>query len=330
MIHTPISNITHTPISQRLQGRDEWSKNYLTPSQCPWVALIWWATTTWKTALSLEIAHQIPIEIISADSRQVYKYMDIGTDKVTNEEQARVPHHCLDIVNPDQTFTAGQWKKTVETLIPQIHARWALPVIVWWTGLYIDMIYKNYSLPDIPPQNELRRLLYEQEKATPWSLYKYLHDLDPTEAQKHHPHSLPYLVRALEICITTGKKKSELVTEQPVKRPLYMFGLWREKEDTNKRINIRIMEMMSSWLVDEVASLLERWFGADAVAMQGIWYKEIVWYIQWSYAYERAVELLKRNTHYLWKKQRTRFKRYIAHAKANPKENVFYSVLSYC
>jgi tRNA dimethylallyltransferase len=296
----------------------------------PWVAIIWWATTTGKTSLSLDIAKEVPIEIISADSRQVYKYMDIGTDKVSKEDQCRVPHHGIDLVNPDETYTAWQRKKLVNEIIPQIHARGALPVVVGGTWLYIDMIYKNFSLPDVPPNQALRDQLYALEHEHPWYLYKELMTCDPDEAHKHHPNSLPYLARALEICLMTGKKKSELMVEQPVQRPLYMVWLWREKEDTNQRINARITSMMNHWLVEEVAWLLERWYGPDAVAMQGIGYKEIVGYITWLYWWERAGELLKRNTHYLGKKQRTWFKRYIAQGKVQPKDKVMYALVSYC
>lgn len=288
------------------------------------VVVLWWATTTWKTALSLALSEFFSCEIISADSRQVYIGMDIGTDKVSPADQERVPHHGLDLVTPEVTYTAGQRKSMVEEVVPKIHARGALPVIVWGTWLYIDMIYKNFSLPNIPPQNALREELYAREAAEPGWLHQELQRLDPDEAYKHHPNSLPYLVRALEICLVTGEKKSDIVREQPVARPLLMYGLWREKEATNRRINKRIVDMIDLGLIDEVRGLLDAGYGADAVAMQGIGYKEIVAYLMGEVSLDKAIEQLKRNTHYLWKKQRTWMRRYLTDARVAPKDRVTY------
>lgn len=161
------------------------------------------------------------------------------------------------------------------------------------------MIYKNFSLPNIPPQTALRDELYARESAEPGWLHQELQRLDPDEAYKHHPNSLPYLVRALEICLVTGEKKSDIVCEQPVARPLLMYGLWREKEETNRRINKRIVDMIDLGLIDEVRGLLDAGYGADAVAMQGIGYKEIVAYLMGEVSWDKAIEQLKRNTHYL-------------------------------
>ncbi len=290
------------------------------------VVVIWGATTTWKTRLSLELAQTFPIEVISADSRQVYKYMDIWTDKLSREDQQNVPHHCIDIVLPDQTFTAGQRKKYAIQAIGDIQQRKKIPVIVWGTGLYIDMLYRNYAMPEIAPQPELRSELYEKERQQPWRLHAELQRLDPEEAQKHHANSLPYLVRALEIIHVSWTTKTALAAENAVEWPLLMLWLRRDKDETNKKINKRIGEMLEEWLITEVQRLLDNGYGPEAVAMQGIWYKEIVWYLQWVYDLERAVELLKRNTHHLAKKQRTRFRRYIMDAKMSPKANVTYRV----
>lgn len=292
-----------------------------------WIVIIRWATTTWKTKLSLELAEYFPIEIISADSRQVYTYMDIWTDKISKEWQSKIPHYGIDLVQPDQTFTAWQWKHYAEEKIIEIQKHENMPVIAGGTWLYIDMLYKNFAMPQVEPQIEYRKWLYERESEDNWSLYKELQAIDPAEAQKLHPNSLPYLVRALEIFHVTWKTKTELAVENPVKRPIYMIWLRREKEDTNRRINKRIGEMMKWGLIEEVQRLLENWYGPQAVAMQGIGYKEIVWYLQKEYDLERAIELLKRNTHYLAKKQRTRFRKYILDAKVNPKQQVQYQVI---
>ena len=290
-----------------------------------WVIVIWGATATGKTALSIMLAQDFPIEIISSDSRQVYRRMDIGTDKVSPQIRQKVPHHQIDIVEPDYFYTAWERKKQVEELIPQILARWKIPVVVGGTGLYIDMIYKNFPMPEAPPDFEFRQKLYQREEEQPWVLYQKLQQIDPQEASKLHPNSLRYIVRALEIYHQTGKPKSEFAYEQPVKRPLLMLGLRRQKEDTNRRINKRILEQIEEGLIDEVKWLLQR-YDPSLQSMQGLGYKEIVGYLQGRYDLNKAIEILKRNTHHYAKKQRTWFRRYIADAESVPKSNVGYKL----
>jgi len=170
--------------------------------------------------------------------------MDIGTDKVSKEIQAKIPHHQLDLIEPSKTYTAGQWKKDVYKLIPEIQARGNIPFVVGGTGLYINMLYKNFAMPDVAPDEKWRKQMMTQEEQTPGFLFDQLQKIDPLEAQKHHPHSTRYLLRALEIYEKTGKTKTELAQEKPVDRPLLMIGLRREKEETNRLINQRVKEMM--------------------------------------------------------------------------------------
>ncbi len=291
----------------------------------PWgVVVLRWATATGKSSLSIELAQDLPIEVISADSRQVYQWMDIGTDKVSKAIRAHIPHHLIDIVTPDKTFTAGQWKQLATWLIEQIQRRGNIPVIVWWTWLYIDTIYKNFSMPEVEPQKEWREEMMVQEETQPGFLFEQLQQIDPDEAMKHHQNSLRYLLRALEIHHITWKTKTELAQERPVEWPLLMIGLRRSKEDTNKKINKRIKQMFEQWLVEEVQWLLDKWYTQEMPAMEWIGYKEIVGYIQWEYNLEKAEELLKRNSHHYAKRQRSRFRRYIAEGKMKPKELVTY------
>jgi len=282
------------------------------------------ATATGKSKLSILLAKDIPSEIISADSRQIFRYMNIGTDKVPLEIRNQIPHYQIDIVNPDQTYTAWQRKKDTQEYINQILNNENFPIIVWWTGLYIDTLYKNFSLPESAPNRELRKDLEEKEKQEPWYLHKELTKIDPEEAQKMHPNSLRYLIRALEIFYTTWKTKTEGFFQQPVEQPLFLLWLRREKEETNRKINARIKQMFQEWLIDEVNWLLKKWYKPDLQSMQWIGYKEIIGYLQWEYDREKTEELLKRNTHHLAKKQRTRFRRYVAEGKTSPKHNVTY------
>ena len=297
-------------------------------TQIDGVVILWWATSTGKTSLWVRLSEYHNIEIISADSRQIYRHMDIGTDKIWQDIQWQVIHHMIDIVDPDETYTAGQRKEQAKKLISEIHARGRIPVIVWGTWLYIDMLYKNFAMPDVAPDQEWRDQMMEYEIDSPGFLFDQLQKVDPDEAMKHHPNSLRYVLRALEIYHKTGIPKSELAKELPVQRPLLMIGLWRDKEDTNKRINKRIKEMLVGWkLIEENRKLLDMWYTLDHTAMNGIWYKEVVWYIQWEYNLNRCEELMKRNTHRYAKRQRSRFRRYIMDSKARPKDDVEYVLI---
>ncbi len=289
--------------------------------------IIWWATATWKSKLSLLLSDFFDTEIISADSRQIFRWMDIWTDKVPLQRREKIPHHQIDIVNPDETYTAWQWKYDVENEVEEILWREKTPIIVWWTWLYIDTIYKNFQMPECPPNYEYREELQQKEDSQPWYVYSLLKEIDPEEASKLHPNATRYIIRALEIYHKIWKTKTELFLHQPVKHPLLMLWLWREKEETNSRINARIKEMLKNWLVDEVKWLLDEWYSPSLQSMQWIWYKEVVGYIQWEYGYEEMEELLKKHTHYLAKKQRTRFRRYIAEWNQKPRNNVEYKVI---
>lgn len=288
------------------------------------VVIIRGATATGKSKLSLLLTKDIPSEIISADSRQIFRYMNIWTDKVSPEIRKEIPHYQIDIIDPDQTYTAGQRKQDTQNYINQIQNNNKLPIVVGGTGLYIDTLYKNFSLPESAPNWELRKQLEEKEQQEPGYLYKELMKIDPEEAQKMHPNSLRYLIRALEIFYTTGKTKTEGFFQQPVEQPIFLLWLRREKDETNRKINARIKQMFQEWLIEEVDSLLKQWYKPDLQSMQGIWYKEIIGYLQWEYNKEKVEELLKRNTHHLAKKQRTRFRRYIAEGKVSPKPKVTY------
>ena len=286
------------------------------------VVVIRWATATGKTALSLEMAKHFPVEIIGADSRQLFCGMDIGTDKISKEVREKIPHHQIDIISPNGHYTAWQRQTDTENIIRDIQTRGSIPMIVWWTGLYIDTIYKNFSMPELPPNPALREELYTKEEAKPWYLWNELFRVDPAEANKHHMNSLRYIIRALEIYYTSGKTKTESFTANPPQWPLLMIGLWRGKDETNKRINKRIHEMFDEWLIEEVQWLLDQWYDPSLQSMQWIGYKEVVEYIQRKINKDKCEELIKRNTHYLAKKQRTWFRRYIADAQLNTNPNI--------
>lgn len=291
-----------------------------------WVVIIRGATATGKTSLSVELTKYFDSEIISSDSRQLFRKMDIWTDKISHKIRDQIPHHLIDIINPDEHFTAWQRKITAQNTIQEIQSRWKLAIIVGWTGLYIDTLYKNYTLPQSAPNYDYRNKLEAEEIKNPWILHKKLLEIDPQEAAKIHPNSTRYLVRALEIYHETWQTKTEVCKEQPVQRPLLMIGLRRDKETTNKLIDIRIKEMLKQWLIAEVKQLLTDWYHKELQAMQWIGYKETVAYLEGNYTIEQLEQEIQKTTYHLAKKQRTRFRRYIKDAEINPKKNVSYKI----
>ena len=306
-----------------------WSKEIIQDfvSKNPnWIVIIRWATATGKSRLSVELAKFFDVEIISSDSRQIFREMNIWTDKVSQEILDKIPHHQINIIWPEESYTAWQWQKDVKRQIKEIQSRWNLPMIVWWTGLYIDTIYKNFQMPEIWPDFEFRKKMFDLEEQNPWFLHKELEKIDPDEAKKIHPKSTRYLVRALEIFHSSGKTKTESFLEKEVDQPILMMWIWREKDETNELINARIKEMIKSGLVDEVKGLLNKWYSPTLQSMQWIWYKEVVWYLEWKYDLDEMEKLLQQNTQRLAKRQRTWFRRYIADEKEHPKKNVTYKV----
>ncbi len=296
-------------------------------SNANWLVFFVWATATGKSGTSINVIRDwINAEVISSDSRQIYRYMNIWTDKVSTEIMKEIPHYQIDILDPDKSYTAGDWKKDTEKLIEEIQWKWKNVFVVWWTWLYTNMLYKNFSMPDAKPDLEFRKKLEKEEFKNPWILHKKLSKIDPSEAMILDPRNTRYIIRALEIFEKTGKPKSKICKELPVKWPMLIILLWRERDETNKRINARIKEMIKEWLIEEVQWLLDQWYNPKLQAMQWIGYKEIVWYLQWKYNLDTAIELLKRNTHHYAKKQRTWFRRYITDS-ANPKKNVQFKII---
>lgn len=291
-----------------------------------WVVVLRGTTATGKTETSIALAQELPIEIISSDSRQIFKYMDIGTDKIPLHIRQTIPHWQIDIVTPDIHYTAGQWKYDADQAIDSILWRNQIPLIVGGTGLYIDMLYKNYTIPHVPPQADYRKTLEQQEKSQKGILRQKLQEIDPDSAKDIHPNNLRYLIRALEIYHTTGKPKSQLCQTSPVRYPLLMIGLRREATSNTNRIKKRILTQIKSWLEEEVFWLLEQGFSPNLQSMQGICYKQTVEYLYGNRnKAERIQDMVHANEHYA-KKQRTRLRKYLRDAKHAPRENVKYKV----
>lgn len=263
-------------------------------------------TASGKTALSIKLAKEWNGEVISADSRQVYRNMDIGTDKIPEKKREGIAHHLMDIVDPNERFTVADFKKRAEEVIDDVHERGKLPILVGGTGLYIRSITHNFALP--PQSLGIRmELMKELEQKGSDALHKKLEKFDPESAARIHPKNIPYVVRALEICMTTGRPKIDLKNE-----PRYVclqIGVSSPREALFERINKRADEQIERGLLDEVKRLLAKGYSRDLQSMRSLGYREMIAHLDRKLSLFEAVELLKKNTRNFAKRQITWFKR---------------------
>ena len=277
----------------------------------PSVLVICGPTGSGKTALALSLAENFPLEIISADSRQVYRRMDIGTAKATSFEQAIVPHHMIDLVDPDQQFSVADFVDLARPLISQIAVQGKIPCIVGGTGLYIRALLGG--LADLPSADSgLRKQLQQREQDDgAGSLYRELQRIDPVAAAEIHPNNLIRIVRALEVCIVSGRKISELKAEHSFsEQPYRVLKLAPDfpRPELYSRINQRTGQMLSSGLVDEVRELVED-YSFELKTLQTLGYREVVQYLKEEINTEQMSEDIQRYTRQYAKRQLTWFRK---------------------
>jgi len=277
------------------------------------VIVIFGLTASGKTRLSIELAKRIGGEIISADSMQIYKFMDIGTAKPTKDEMDGIKHYMIDEVYPDEEFSVAKFKKLALKYIEEIISKGKIPIIVGGTGLYINSLIYNIDFSEVETDWNLRKKLKKEadEKGN-----AYLHDklkaIDPEAAEKIHENDVKRIIRAIEVYELTGKTISYLQKISRLKPPEYnyiKFGLIMDRSKLYDRINKRVDIMMENGLVNEVEKLVELGYDKNAIAMQGLGYKEILAYIRGECSMDEAVEILKRETRRYAKRQITWFKR---------------------
>ncbi|AZO95421.1 tRNA (adenosine(37)-N6)-dimethylallyltransferase MiaA [Halocella sp. SP3-1] len=266
-----------------------------------------------KTGLSLKIARRMKFEIISADSMQIYRGMDIGTAKVSNEDRKVVRHHMIDIIEPDDDFSVADYKTLVDKLIPEIVKRGTRPMLVGGTGLYIKSVMRGFLFPEMKINKKLRSQLF-QEAEDKGNIYIHnkLKEIDPELADKLHPNDLRRVIRGIEVYEETGKTTSyfkKKQTETPDRYKSLKIGLHRERSELYKRINQRVDKMIEDGLIEEVERLLEDGFKISGTALQGLGYKEIISYLKGEYDLAEAVRVLKRDTRHYAKRQLTWFRR---------------------
>ncbi|ASS65253.1 MULTISPECIES: tRNA (adenosine(37)-N6)-dimethylallyltransferase MiaA [unclassified Paenibacillus] len=268
-------------------------------------------TAVGKTKLSLELAKAWNAEIISGDSMQVYRGMDIGTAKIPSDEMEGIPHHLIDVRNPDEPYSAADFQEACGRLIPEIAARGKLPFIVGGTGLYIESVCYGYQFSEAGSDEAFRAELQRLAEADGVdALHARLAAADPESAAKLHPNDVRRVIRALEIFHVTGETMSSQLAGQKKESPyeLVVLGLQMDRAELYGRIEERIDLMMEAGLPEEVARLLEQGVPENAVAMQGLGYKELVPWLKGGTTKEEAVQLLKRDTRRFAKRQLSWFR----------------------
>jgi tRNA dimethylallyltransferase len=266
-------------------------------------------TAIGKTDLSIKLAQMMKGEIISADSMQIYKYMNIGSAKVTKEEMQGVPHHLIDNVYPDEDFTVANYKNHATTLISNINKKGKLPIIAGGTGLYINSIVYDLQFTEVPPSETIRNQL---ELLSNEELHKKLEKVDKISVNKLNVNDRKRVIRALEIYKSTGKTMSEYNKDFRSENQDYnlvMIGLNMDRKRLYDRINHRVDIMINSGLVDEVKGLLGMGYNKNLVSMQGIGYKEIIMYLEEEISLDESIELIKQKSRNYAKRQLTWFRR---------------------
>jgi len=277
----------------------------------PNIIVICGPTGLGKTSVSIELAIDLHGEIIGADSMQIYRYMDIGTANATLNEQARVPHHLIDIVDPDEPFDAAMFAKMAGEMIMKLHAKDIVPFIVGGTGLYIKALVHGLSHAG-PSDTDIRKRLKEVELLQGSGfLYEKLSKCDQEAAERIHPNDTYRIIRALEVYEATGMAISQYSKDHGFEKRRFnvlKIGLHMEREALYDRINRRVDAMIEEGLVDEVKTLLGRGYSEDLKSMQSIGYRHMVDFIKGRITLEEAVRTLKRDTRRYAKRQMTWFK----------------------
>ncbi|WP_342551490.1 tRNA (adenosine(37)-N6)-dimethylallyltransferase MiaA [Paenibacillus sp. FSL R7-0652] len=268
-------------------------------------------TAVGKTRLSIELAQAFNCEVISGDSMQVYREMDIGTAKITPAEMKGIPHHLIDIHEPEYPYSVAEFQESCTRLIPEIQERGKLPFIVGGTGLYVESVCYGFQFSESGSDEAFReeQFSYAQQHGAQ-ALHDRLREVDPVSADRLHANDQRRIVRALEIFHLTGEKWSDQLAAQKKESPydLLIIGLTMDRQKLYARVEQRIDLMIEQGLVDEVKALLERGVARGHISMQGLGYKEIAAYLQGEVSWEAAVEWLKRDTRRFAKRQLSWFR----------------------
>lgn len=269
-------------------------------------------TAVGKTEYAIETALRLDGEIVSADSMQLYRYMDIGSAKPTEDERSQVRHYLVDEIDPRQDFSVYEYQKRARAAIREVFRKGKVPVISGGTGLYIHSLMYEMDFSSRPDTKELRQQL--EQKASeegPEVLHRMLMEQDPEAAERIHPNNVKKIIRALEILQTGEALRPFEQSFVPVDEyDVCLIGLTRDRQELYQRIDRRVDLLMEQGLVEEVRKLSEMGLTEDAISMKGIGYKEVFGFLRGEYSREEAVRLIKRNTRRYAKRQLTWLRRY--------------------
>ena len=280
------------------------------------------ATASGKTDASLALAQRYGMEVVNADSRLVYRGMDIGTAKPSLQERASVPHHLLDLVNPDEPYSLAMFLVQAREAIASIQGRRRLPLVVGGTGQYVWGMVEGWQVPQVPPQPQLReRLEQEAHDLGPEALHQRLRRVDAEAAQAIDPRNVRRVVRALEVWETTGRRFSAQRGRATPNFTPHILGLWTPRQELHRRIDARVEAMVEAGWVDEVRSLLEHGYAPELPSFSSAGYREIAAYLQsgqggqdrpaWQdqLAWQEAMDRTKVSVHRLARRQHAWFRR---------------------
>ncbi len=268
-------------------------------------------TAVGKTTLSVTLAQQFYGEIISADSRLVYRGMNIGVAKPSQAERGGVPHHLLDMVSPDETVSLARYQAAAYQTIASVHQRSHLPMLVGGTGQYISAVIEGWGIPEVAPNPEVRAELegYAEEHGAQ-ALWDRLNRHDPPAASGIHPNNIRRVVRALEVYLVAGKPISELQRKTPPPYRILQIGLSRSKEDLYQRIDARIDQMLAGGVVAEDQNKLDQGYDRLNPAMSGLGYRQIMTYLEGDTSLADAVAAIRRETRDFARRQDVWFRKY--------------------
>jgi len=254
-------------------------------------------TAIGKSKLAIRLAQIFDGEIVSADSRQVYRYMDIGTAKPSSEERALVSHYLIDVVDPDEDFSLARYQEMAYEAVSDIQRRGKLALLVGGSGLYVMAVIGGWHIPRVAPDPQLRHNLEARAaREGHMALYQELKQVDPDAARRIDPRNLRRLIRALEVCRISGMPFSQLQRSKPFFRTL-VIGLTTARDDIYRKIDSRVDWMMERGLVQEVEGLIKRGYSLDLPSMSGLGYKQIGLYLQGRIDLPQAVQQIKFETH---------------------------------
>lgn len=285
-----------------------WAQN----SQNKKIIVVYGPTACWKTWLGIEIAKYLDTEILSTDSRQIFQYLNIGTWKVTKRETQGIPHHMIDIISPDKNYSVWEFKKAAEEIISDLHSKWKIPILVGWTGLYIDSIMYDFDIPEVPADENLRKKL-ELEAIQFWKnfVYEKLKKIDPEYALEVHPNNLNYVIRGIEVKILTGKSKKDFQTEKKFKYDTLLLTPYDGNRDVlYEKINFRVEKMFEDGLIEEVENILKMWYKKTDFWLKTIGYEEVIGYLEGKYTLSECIAKVQQWNRNYAKRQLTWFSKY--------------------